>query len=734
MRLPSLTEHDLLLMWVQLLVIVAVARVLGTAMRRLGQPPVVGELLAGVVLGPSVLAKLWPPAAHVLVPHDATAAAPLNTLGWVGVAFLLVLTGFETDLAIVRRLGRPATLVAVGGLAVPFAVGLGVAAVMPHTLRGAHGTPTAFMLFVAVALSISSLPVIAKILDELGFMRRNFGQVTIAVGMVNDVVGWLALGVIAALGRSSHLTVGSVAVPVVAITVILAAAFTVGQRAVDYLLQHLRRRQSGGVDAMTVTMVVTLLLAVLTQAARSDAVLGAYIAGILIGRSRYFQRRTAHQLESVTMAVFAPLFFATAGLRIDLASLARPSALLWAGVVLAVAVVTKLAGAFAGARLAGLAGREGLALAVGLNARGAVEVVIATVGLTIGVLNAASYTAVVLMAIITSVMAPPLLRLIVRDWRGDADEQARLVHEEAMERNLLIRAGRLLLPSRGGPSSVAAARVLDAAWPRTMPVTVVSVADDLGREPDLTAVLAAFGEREVGVRVGRGRMLDAILDEAKLNYSVIGLGARDSFQQDAILTPVVDDLLGRSRLPMVIVRRGRDPVDGHAVSPEGFLRALVPVAGTPASRTAQELAYSLARSTGTEIVLTHVVNRPRPPAEPGADVYPSERETTRQRLPGSALGTAATGVMQQAVAHADEHDVRPRTTMRAGTATAEEILTEAAEIRADLVVLGTTVRRLDGRPFLGHTVEHVLHHADATVVVVATPDTLLAGGIAERED
>src|SRR3954468_15462325 len=108
MRLPSLDEHALLMMWVQLLVVVAAARALGVAMRRIGQPPVVGELLAGVLLGPSVLAKIWPSAAHVLVPQKPLAAAPINAIGWVGVAFLLVLTGFETDLRIVRRLGSPA--------------------------------------------------------------------------------------------------------------------------------------------------------------------------------------------------------------------------------------------------------------------------------------------------------------------------------------------------------------------------------------------------------------------------------------------------------------------------------------------------------------------------------------------------------------------------------------------------------------------------------------------------
>jgi Kef-type K+ transport system membrane component KefB len=725
MRLPSLDEHALLTMWAQLLIVVAAARMLGGAMRRVGQPPVVGELLAGVLLGPSVLARLWPDAGHLLVPQDALAAAPINAIGWLGVAFLLVLTGFETDLKIVRKLGRPATSVAIGGLALPFVVGLATGLVMPSSFRGDHGTTTAFVLFIAVSLSISSLPVIAKILDELGFMRRNFGQVTIAVGMVNDLIGWLALGVIAALGRSSHLTVSSVLVPIIAIAAILFAAFTVGQRGVDAVLRQVRRREGSGVDAMTVTVVLTLLLAVLTQVARSDAVLGAYIAGILIGRSRFFQRRIATQLESVTMAVFAPVFFATAGLRIDLAALGHSTALAWAGIVLVIAIASKLVGAFGGARVASLSAREGLALAIGLNCRGAVEVVIATVGLTIGVLSSTAYTAIVLMAIVTSVMAPPLLRLVVRDWPGGAEERERLEREEAMERNLLVRASRLLLPSRGGRSSEAVARVLHAGWPDDVAVTVMSVDDDQGHEPDLPNVIAAFGERIVERRHVEGNPLEEVLDEAKLGYGALGLGARDSFTEGgAVLSPVGDALLGRSPLPMVIVRGGR----GDRDHPERFRRALVPVAGTPASRTAQELAYNLARSMGTEVVLTHVVSRPVP--EPYPD---GEQAMARTHARVAASSEVASSVLEQARALAAEHSVDVRGTVRDGTATAEEVLAEAESADADVIVLGTTIRRLRGRAFLGHTVEHILDHADATVVVVATPDTLHAAGIADRD-
>ncbi|MHB2022655.1 MAG: cation:proton antiporter domain-containing protein [Mycobacteriales bacterium] len=718
MRLGSISEANLLLMWVSLLVILAVARGLGVASRRLGQPAVVGELLAGVVLGPSLLGKLWPAAESVLAPSGVAAAAPLNALGWLGVAFLLMITGFETDLRIVRRLGRPASAVAAAGLALPFAAGVALAVWLPAGYVGGHGSRIAFLLFIGVSLSISSLPVIAKILGELGLMRRDFGQLTVAVGMVNDLVGWLALGVIAALAQAATLRVGSVAIPILAIAAILLFAFTLGQRIVDAALARLRRSEAGSVETLTVAVLVMLAFAALTQYARSDAVLGAYIAGILIGRSKYAQQRMRGQLEAITMAVFAPLFFATAGLRMNLAALASPHAAAWAGAVLAVAVVSKLAGVYFGARFAGLGRREGLALGVGLNSRGAVEVVIATVGLDLGVLSVTAYTAIVAMAIITSAVAPPLLRRVVGDWRGSPDEQARLDHEEALERNLLIRPGRVLLPSRGGTGSVAAARLVAAAWPPEAPVTVLAAAD----AGDMTDVLGALEGQDVELRELRelrpGDAVQAILEEAKLGYTAIALGAQEGQSAEALLSPVVDELLAASPLPLVIVRRGR----GRYTGVQQPRCVLVPVAGTPASRTAQEVAYALARARGTEVVLTHVVNRPGR----GREVYPGAP------VRAAALSTAASGVVEQAAAHAREHDVSARTCVRTGSATAEEILAAAASAPAQFIVLGTTIRRLEDRSFLGHTVEHVIDHAEQAVVVVATPDRLFAEGIAER--
>ncbi|WP_174889859.1 cation:proton antiporter, partial [Acrocarpospora pleiomorpha] len=384
---------------------------------RLGQPRVIGELLAGVLLGPSLLGWLWPQAATVIAPDDRVAAAPLNAIAWLGVALLLVLTGMETDLVAVRRLGRPATFIAVGALGLPFAAGLGLGLLVPVSFHGDTATRVSFALFLAVALSISSLPVIARVLSELGMLRSDAGQLILAVAMANDLVGWVALGLVTAVAQAARPTLADAAILVGGVVLLLILAFTVGQRLVDSALRATAGDDGKGADAggLVVAVVATGVLAALAHFAGADVVIGAYLAGLLLGRSRRFPPSLRRQLEPLTVTILAPVFFATAGLRLDLTTLASFEALAWAGLVLLVATVSKVAGAMGGAALARLDRRDGLVVAVGLNARGAVEVVIASVGLATGVLSSTAYTAVVLMAVLTTVAAPPLLRALRRE-------------------------------------------------------------------------------------------------------------------------------------------------------------------------------------------------------------------------------------------------------------------------------------------------------------------------------
>src|SRR5262245_18481555 len=457
--LPS--DHQLLVFWLELLLLVSVARGLGALMSRIKQPAVVGELAAGLVLGPSVLGAIAPELQAWLFPtDDPLQRSLLGGLGWIGVFLLLVLTGLETELALIRRLGRGVGFVAMGSLLLPLLAGIDLGFYLPEAFVGESAPRLVFALFMGTALAISALPVIAKILSDLDLMRRNVAQALLAAAMLDDIVGWILLGTVAGLARSGSLEAGRLLFTIRGLLAFLVAAFTLGQRAVDALLRAVRLRRAGVASSLTAVLLIALASGALTHAIGLEGVFGAFVAGIVIGRSRFHDDEVFAHLEGVTRAFFAPLFFANAGLRVDLSLLAEPEVLHWGLLVLVAASRTKFVGAYLGSRLAGLAVREGIALAVGLNARGAVEIIVATVGLSLGVLNPRSYAIVVLLAMVTSMMAPLLLRWALSGWAGSEEERARLERERVLGGNVLVRATRVLLPSHGGPNSVLAARIV----------------------------------------------------------------------------------------------------------------------------------------------------------------------------------------------------------------------------------------------------------------------------------
>ena len=253
-----MTDH-LLIFWIQFLVLLSAAHALGVLARRFGQPPVVGALAAGLLLSPSVLGAISPDAYGWLFPDDPRQQGLLQGVAWIGVALLVLITGFETDLAVVRRLGRAATSVAVFAQVIPFATGFGVGMALPEHLLGDHATRVLFALFMATALSISALPVIAQMLVELDLMRRNFGQNTLAAATADDVVGWVLLGAIAGAARSGGFGGFTIAARFAAAVLFLALAFVVGQRLVDAAMHAVMRRGAGVAGAVSTSLLIALL-------------------------------------------------------------------------------------------------------------------------------------------------------------------------------------------------------------------------------------------------------------------------------------------------------------------------------------------------------------------------------------------------------------------------------------------------------------------------------------------
>ena len=757
--LIPLDEHHLLVFWVQVASLVILARMLGWGMRRIGMPGIIGELAAGVILGPSIFGKVWPEGFEWYLPGEELQSGALLAVGWVGLAFLLVVTGFETDLGLITKLGRPAVHVTVGSMLLPLFGGIVLGGALPDSflVEGEHPR-IVFVLFIMLAVSVSSLAVVAKILGDLGLMRRDFGQITVAAGMANDVVGWVMLGIFSGLAASGQFDPLDLLTTVGGLALFSVFAFTLGQKIVNMWLRRMRRTQNPASGSLTVLFVTSLLFAVATQYIGVEAVLGTFVAGVVLNRSRFFDHRALEFIEYITVGFFAPLFFALAGLRVNLDALGNTNTLTWAIVVILVAMGLKFIGTYWGALLAERTNRGALALGAGLNARGALEIVIATVALDLSVFNETSYTVIVLVPIVTSLFASIALRLIVRGWRGDPGEIERLEREEALSENLLVNTSRILLPTRGGRASIGAAQVIQFAWPLEAGATIFTVNQSQGRllsrflrgggsgrasdsrqqpvrdlsEIDVTPLRNVLYEREVEHRTVRSPdVVDAIVSESQLGYGVIGLGVARNEEGVLSISSMAEELLAVSTLPILIVR---PPGDRH---PAAFSRVLVPAAAKPTTRMACEVAFSISAQLGTQVTLAYIVEEKS--ARGSRRRSGSERSTTGFLFPefrqqhGSRRRSAARGsstarevqqgeeILEKTLMLAQEMGVEANRVVHHAATAAEGILAAGEAEEADLIILGTQLRRVNNRLFLGTTAEQVLQESPATVAVVLTP-------------
>ena len=444
---PPLSGHALLTFLLAVTVLLVLARALGALAVRAGLPAVAGELATGFVLGPSLLGHLAPGVVGPLLSGTPGTMPLLDAIGQIGVLLLVGVTGMRMDVGGMRLHRRAAATLSACGLVIPFAAGVGVGLLLPGGAPdGATEERWLFACFLGVALCVSAVPVIAKTLSDLGMLHRDVGQLILAAAMVDDAVGWLLLSVLTA-AATVGLTASGIATSVALLLCFIAVAATLGRIVVRRTMDRLAAAPDAG-PAVGGAVAVLLVGALVSHAIGIEPIFGAFVAGLLLTGSPTALARLA-PLRTVTLAVFTPLFLATAGLRADLTALADPAVALTAVVVLVAASVGKFAGAYLGARLSGRDARTGLALGAGMNARGVVEVVIALTGLRLGILDTGMYTVIVLVALVTSVTAPPVLQWTMRRVVVTDRERLRAVDHARWDGRVAVTE----LPDPGAPGS-----------------------------------------------------------------------------------------------------------------------------------------------------------------------------------------------------------------------------------------------------------------------------------------
>lgn len=390
-------NHDVYgLLLLDLAVILVAARVGAVVFARLRQPPVIGEVVVGILLGPTLLGDL----STTVFPSDTRPL--LKALATIGVVVFMFVVGLEVDRGHLRSQARVAGAVSIGGMLVPFSLGV----LLALWLRSSYGGgDTAFVLFMGVAMSITAFPVLVRILVDRGLDQRPLGVLVIGAAAVDDLVAWFLLAAVASIATADG-GVGVVA------TVVLAVLFGGGMVAVVRpRLRPLADAELGpGLLAMVLAGV--FLSAFLTSAIGVHEIFGAFVLGLVFPRGALQGR--LHDRLDVVGVVFLPVFFVATGLTVDLSGVGIAGALQFLAIV-AVAFGGKLGGAFLGARTQGLARREALAVGALMNTRGLAELIVLTVGRELGVIDDTLFSLLVLMAVVTTVATGPLLDVIRAD-------------------------------------------------------------------------------------------------------------------------------------------------------------------------------------------------------------------------------------------------------------------------------------------------------------------------------
>src|SRR3954452_11332411 len=495
------------LVFLDIAIVVVAARLMGRLFRRLRQPAVVGEIVAGVVLGPSLLGLLPGDLDRVLFPTDVRPY--LNVIAQLGLVLFMFVVGLEVDMALIRRHRRTATTVSLASIALPF--GLGV--LLAGGLYGTHDVvggrtmpPLAFALFLGVAMSITAFPVLARILTERGIHRLPLGVLALACAAIDDIVAWSLLALVVAVAVGG--TLGGVGT-IVGLTAVYAAVMLLVVRPL------LRRLVTGFCaqgrltpDALAVVLVGVLVSTFATEEIGVHAIFGAFVFGAVLPRDEPgLIREVLQRIEQVSVLLLLPVFFVVAGLQVDVGGIGARG-LVELVAILAVAIGGKFLGAAAAARLSGVRHRQAVALGVVMNARGLTEMVSLQVGARLGVLDQQLFTLMVVMALVTTVMTEPLLRRIYSD-RTVAREVA------AAERAELGEPGAFTVLVAVPPREPDTAREPDAAREPDRGGEPDGGRDpDRRREPDTgraaadTAALVALARGLAqGVRTGPARLV-----------------------------------------------------------------------------------------------------------------------------------------------------------------------------------------------------------------------------------
>jgi Kef-type K+ transport system membrane component KefB len=406
------TEHLLFFVLLQLIIMVGAARLMSTFFRRLGQPGVIGEIVAGLMLGPSLFGHFFPGLSAEI--FGTSASPPIAILSQIGLILLMFQIGVDFEFGHLKaaRNRRATATVAIASICVPFALGVMIGeASAPILAPGID--PLTYSLFLGVALAITAVPILGRILREYGLNQTEIGVVAISAAAINDVVGWVLLAGVSAYATARFSTL-QMSLQVGGLIVLMAVLWLVLRPLVDYLLRKLPIRDGElPSNLMAIVLCLIFALAIWTFQLGIFAIFGGFAAGLLFHRHLPFVEAWRRQVGQFVLVFFLPIFFTFTGLRTNILGLTGATDLEWLAIMLAAAILGKVIPVYVGGRMAGFSHHESTILGSLMNTRALMELIVLNIGFDLGFIPQDVFTMMVVMAVVTTVMTGPLLKILL---------------------------------------------------------------------------------------------------------------------------------------------------------------------------------------------------------------------------------------------------------------------------------------------------------------------------------
>jgi Kef-type K+ transport system membrane component KefB len=404
-----LSHHENLVLILSLGLLIIAARMFGEFFRKFKMPLVVGELIAGIILGPSLVGHYFPELSNLLFTRNPHASLALSGIINMSIIMLLFVAGMELNLSLIRQQGKAALSTSVLSLIVPLGLGF-VTAYYGYQFYGRNSTDkVAFSLFMGTAMAISALPVIARTLIDLNLFKTKIGSIIITAAMFNDLIGWVLFSMIMGMlkGSANHN---------VLLTLLYTVAYailmlTVVRILINKSLPWAEKNFTWPGGFLSLSLGLAFLGAAFTEFIGLHAIFGAFIIGITIGDSVHVTEKMKDIVNQFVTNIFAPLFFISIGFKVNFLDHFNLQITI---IILVLAFVGKIFGGYFGAKIGGLGNKESLAIGFGMNARGAMEIILATLALQANLIGEEVFVAIVIMAVITSIVAGPMMNWLLK--------------------------------------------------------------------------------------------------------------------------------------------------------------------------------------------------------------------------------------------------------------------------------------------------------------------------------